>query len=382
VATATASPLVTTTYTVTGTSLGCSATAVSTVTVNPLPTATVSGGGSVCFGNPTPSVVITFTGTGPWNFTYTDGTTFTALVTPTSPYTIVNPPAGTYTVTNVSDANCTGTFSGSAPVVINPLPVPTFTGPTNGCVPYCETFVNTSTIASGSITGYNWNFGNGILSTSNQQNPTYCYNNIGTYSVTLTDTSNFGCIATVTSTNFITVYPVPVAAFSCPQVHSIIFPNIQFTNYSTGATGYTWDFGDIFNPTTNTSTQQNPTHLYSELGSYCVLLTVTNGHCIDTTEICLLIEPEFTFYIPNAFTPDGDGTNDEFFGKGEGILEYEMKIYDRWGENIFTGNALDQHWDGTYAGNLVQQDVYVYVVTLKDIHHQDHKYIGSVTVVR
>ena len=379
---ATASPIVNTSYTVTGTSLGCSSTAVSTVSVNQLPTATISGGGSVCFGNNTPSIVITFTGIGPWSLTYTDGTIPTTVAVGASPYTIVNPTAGIYAVTNVSDVNCTGTFAGVAPVIINPLPVPSFTGPLSGCAPYCATFTNTSTIPSGSITGYYWNFGNGIGSNSNQQDPTFCYNNSGTFSVTLTDTSNFGCVASVTNTNMITIYPVPTAEFTAPSVHSIINPIMQFTDHSIGATTWHWDFGDSYSLSTNTCTLQNPSHQYSQLGTYCVLLTVTNGHCTDTTEICVVIEPECTFYIPNAFTPNGDGSNDEFFGKGEGILEYNMTIYDRWGMKIFYCDDINDHWHGDFAGNECQQDVYVYVVNLVDIHHEEHKYMGSVTLVR
>ncbi len=379
---ATATPMANASYTVTGTSLGCSNTAVSTVTVNQLPSATVNGGGSVCAGNNTMPVVITLTGSPPWSMTYTDGTTPVTVAVGASPYTIVNPGVGTYTVTNISDINCTGTFSGSALVTINPLPVPSFTGPVSGCAPYCATFTNTSTISSGSITGYGWNFGSGAGAVSNQQSPTFCYNNAGTYSITLSDTSNFGCVASITNTNMVTVYPVPNAEFTAPAVTTISNAVVQFTDHSLGATSWNWDFGDMYSSSTNTSTAQNPSHTYYRIGTYCVLLTVSNGHCIDTTEICVIIEPECTFYIPNAFTPNGDGDNDEFFGKGTGILDFNMNIFDRWGNRIFYCYDINDHWDGTFAGAEVQQDVYVYVVTLVDIHHQEHKYIGHVTLVR
>jgi gliding motility-associated-like protein len=95
-----------------------------------------------------------------------------------------------------------------------------------------------------------------------------------------------------------------------------------------------------------------------------------------------VIEPEFTFYVPNSFTPNGDGYNDEFFGKGENINSLEMWVYDRWGNAIFHGTDYNDHWDGTFHGHIVQEDVYVYVIKVKDFHNADHKYIGSVTVVR
>ena len=379
--TASASPAAATSYTVTGTTLGCIGTAVSIVTVNPLPTATVSGGGNGCVGTVFPSVIITLTGASPWNITYSDGTNSTSISTAVSPYVITNPGVGTYSVTSVSNANCIGTYSGTANVTSNPIPVPSFTAPNNGCKPFCTTFSDASTIISGTITSWTWSFGDGGAATS--QNPSYCYNSPGVYSVSLTVSSSAGCYASVTNSNMITVYQVPYASFSCPNNQSILDPLVQFTNYSNGATSYIWNFGDPYSTLpNNTSTSMNPQHLYSALGDYCISLAVTNGHCYDTTQVCLVIQPEFIFYIPNAFSPNGDGINDEFYGKGEGISSYEMWVYDRWGNKIFYGSALDQHWDGTMKGRRVEEDVYVYVVKLFDWKNDEHKYLGTVTVVK
>ncbi|MBK8705730.1 MAG: putative metal-binding motif-containing protein [Saprospiraceae bacterium] len=112
----------TTTYTVTTTSsAGCTNSAQVTLTVNPLPTATVSGGGTVCSTDPLPDVSFALTGTGPWDLTYNDGTNnFPITGIATSPYTIMNAPAGTYTVVSVSDFNCSGTGSGSVTVATTP----------------------------------------------------------------------------------------------------------------------------------------------------------------------------------------------------------------------------------------------------------------------
>jgi gliding motility-associated-like protein len=181
----------------------------------------------------------------------------------------------------------------------------------------------------------------------------------------------------------ITVYPIPTASFTCPIHQSIYDPLIQFSDYSLGATSWLWNFGDAYcPPANNTSNIQSPSHPYSALGTYCVLLTVSNGYCIDTAQLCLVIEPEFIFYIPDAFSPNSDGVNDDFYGKGEGINSYEMWIYDRWGNQVFYGDAINKHWDGSMAGRIVQEDVYVYVVKLYDWQNQEHKYIGTVTVVK
>lgn len=378
--TASAMPAATSTYTVTGTTFGCSSTAVSTVTVNPLPTAVISGGGSVCAGTTPPPIIITMTGTGPWSITYAISGVNASVVAGLSPYIMNNPAAGIYTMVSVTDANCTGNTSGSATVTINPIPAPSFTAnPLSGCVPVCVQFTNTSSIASGSIASYSWDFGDG--NTSGGQDPNYCYIYPGVFDVVLTATSAANCTATDTMNNLVTVYAYPTALFSCPPTATIYNPTIHFTDHSLGAISWDWDFGDPGTPN-NTSNVQNPNHTYTHEGTYCATLTVSNGHCIDTNEICVIIEPEFTFYIPNAFSPNGDGKNDEFFGKGEGIDSYEMWIFDRWGNTVFYGDHLINHWDGTLHGHTVQEDVCVYVVKLTDFRQEFHKYIGSVTVVK
>jgi gliding motility-associated-like protein len=380
--TATATPAATSTYTVTGTALGCSNTAVSTVTVHPLPTAFISGYGSVCTGQPTPNITITFTGTAPWTFTYVHGGVPTTLTVGVSPYTISSPTAGTYTITALSDANCTGTFSGSGIIYVHPIPFANFTSaPNSGCVPLCVNFTDLSTISSGAVSHWNWDFGDG--NTSISPSPSECYYLSGTYSVSLTVTSDSGCSNTFTMANLIHTYPVPSASFNCPFVTSLLDPRVQFNNTSLGATTYQWNFGDPNCPVAeNQSNATSPIHMYSLTGTYCVQLIAANNNCYDTARMCLIIEPEFTFYVPNSFTPNGDGFNDEFFGKGENINSLEMWIYDRWGNSIFHGNGYNDHWDGTFHGHIVQEDVYVYVIKLKDFKNADHKYIGKVTVVR
>lgn len=99
------------------------------ITIQPsLPTATVSGGGTVCSGDVVPDISITLTGSAPWSVTYSDGTTPTTVSPVSSPYTIAGATDGSYVVTVVSDQNCTGTSSGSASIVTNPLPTATISG--------------------------------------------------------------------------------------------------------------------------------------------------------------------------------------------------------------------------------------------------------------
>jgi hypothetical protein len=167
----------------TGTSTGSA-----TVTVNPIPTASVSGGGTVCVGNPLPEVSIALSGTSPWNISYTDGTTTSAITTSTNPYTFTPTTTGTYSVTALSDANCTGTFSGVANVANNTLPAVTATASVlNTCT---ETVV---TLTGGGANSYVWSDGRSDASPFVIQNTT-------TFTVTGTDANTCSATSTVTIT--------------------------------------------------------------------------------------------------------------------------------------------------------------------------------------
>jgi gliding motility-associated-like protein len=107
--------------------------------------------------------------------------------------------------------------------------------------------------------------------------------------------------------------------------------------------------------------------------------------CEDRTSMTVKIDPEFTFYIPNCFTPEAaDGINDIFTGMGIGIEKYEMWVFDRWGEKIFYTDDIHKGWNGKRSGheNVVQQDVYVWKVKLTDVFNKKHEYIGHVTLLK
>jgi gliding motility-associated-like protein len=388
VANPTASPAGTTGYTVTSTDAnGCTATASVTVTVNPPLSVVTAGTASVCPGFSTPISAIAANGAGS-GYTYSwspaAGLSDPAIDMPTATPAVTT----TYTVT-VNDG-CSPAVTATVTVTALPKPVPVITSNvTSGCAPLCVSFTDASTISSGSVAGWDWNFGdNGPDSIS--QNPSHCFMTAGSYTITLTDTSAAGCITTSTIPYVITVNPIPVAAASAPTSTSIFTPTVQYIDQSTISFGsivsWDWSFGDnLSTPANDSSSLQNPSHLFSEIGSYCGDLVVTsNAGCRDTTSICIIIDPEFTFFIPNAFSPNDDGINDEFYGKGEYIKKYEMYIYDRWGNMIFAADDINKHWDGkaNHGAEIAQEDVYVYVVKLTDNHDKNHKYIGTVTIVK
>lgn len=144
---------------------------------------------------------------------------------------------------------------------------------------------------------------------------------------------------------------------------------------------WSWYFGDSV-----TSTLQNPLpHTYSDTGSYVVsLIASTQYNCADTTYLTVIIKPDFYFYIPNSFTPNDDGINDTFCGKGIFNSNFKMLIYNKWGELVFSTDDITESWDGTIKGGteMALEDVYVYHISLKDIHRKLHVYRGIINLIR
>ncbi len=296
----------------------------------------------------------------------------------------VQPPLVTnaYTIT-VTDSNACV----SAPVIIdvNAVPVIKFKSDTlSGCPGLCVNFTDQSTVEGGNVTKWAWSFGNG--SVDNVADPSSCYPDAGNHTVQLTVTSNEGCMATDSIHNMIIVFALPHAAFTTdPKTVSVIDPTFHYIDQSTGAVAWLWNFGDP--AADKTSSVENPSHTFENAiaGSYCTLLTVKNAEgCIDTTTLCMEIGPDFDFFVPDAFTPNGDRTNDTFNGKGIGIKKYQMVIFDRWGNLIFTTYDLNVGWDGTANGGdqIAQQDVYVYRIVLTDVFNKEHDYIGRVALFK
>lgn len=294
---------------------------------------------------------------------------------------------GTYTVELKVESDFGCADSVSKTLVVNPKPVVNFTvNDTIGCEPLCVLFTDASTISSGANTLWNWDPGDGS-NTGNSAILNHCYNNDSVFSpnqfsVTLTVTSDSGCVSALTKPNYITVYPKPVANFiTSPTTLTIVDPVITFNNLSTGANLWSWTFGD-----SDSSAIQTPlAHTYADTGSYLIRLIAGNQFdCADTSYQTIIIEPDFVFYVPSAFTPNDDGINDTFTGEGVFINEFEMLIFDRWGNLIYQTDDITKPWDGksNNGSELAQKDVYVYAITVTDFKKMKHKYRGTVTIVK
>ena len=272
-------------------------------------------------------------------------------------------------------------------VTVNPNPVVKFTAvDTIGCEPLFVSFQNLSSIPAGDNAGKIWDFGDGSPAAS-AANPIHSYSNDSLsvtkfYSVTLTVTSDSGCVSSLTKHFFITVFPKPAAVFTAqPQTTLITNPVISIVDLSAGGSYWHWNFGDQ-----DTSSVFSPLpHTYADTGTYTItLITSTHYGCSDTAYQTVVIEPDFLFYIPNSFTPDGDGINDSFTGKGIFIREYSMSIFDRWGNLIFFTDDITKPWDGkaNHGTETSQRDVYVYSISVTDFKNKKHSYKGTVTLVR
>ncbi len=185
--------------------------------------------------------------------------------------------------------------------------------------------------------------------------------------------------------NLIKVYPSPNANFTySPQPIDILNPLVQFTDLSTGKypiIDWYWTFGDGG----RFSTDKNPEHLYSDTGTFCASLVVVDFHgCVDSITNCLVVNPLFTFYIPDAFTPNDDGINDVFMPKGTYIKDYEMYIFDRWGMQLFHSNEMTNGWNGMVKGGstICQEDTYVYLINVTDTKGIQHSYTGKVNLIK
>lgn len=248
---------------------------------------------------------------------------------------------------------------------------------TSGCEDFLVNFTESSLINNATIVNWLWDFGDGNYTYT--QNPAHTYTDSGSYYVNLQVTTSDGCIFTDTLSFPIVVYPKPVAGFTySPQPVTILQPEVVFADESYGAMYWEYDFGDF-----DGSIQQNPTHAYQDTGLYIVEQIVINQYgCSDTTEVPVHILAEFVFFIPNAFTPNGNGTNEVFMGEGEGIKEFTMYIFDRWGNLIFESHDPNTGWDGTIGGTPCQEDAYVYRIIILDVLNEEHKYMGHVNLIR
>ncbi|HYG52494.1 MAG TPA: T9SS type B sorting domain-containing protein [Flavobacteriales bacterium] len=273
-------------------------------------------------------------------------------------------------------------------VYFHPLPQPTFVPvPGAGCSPLDVTFVNTTPSSMTSGGACTWDFGDGNTGTGCVTVTNTYYNTTNAsvfFDVTLTTTSDQGCTNDSTYVNAIEVYADPVPDFTFnPTQPTILEPEVNFVNLTFNGATYAWDFAG-----TDSSNQVHPTYSFNqvEAGDYTVCLeAVSPDGCI--AQVCkpIHIYDVMLIYVPNAFTPDGDGTNDMLLPSVKGVLDdgYVFYVFDRWGEIIFQTNDKLSGWDGTFKGMPSKEDVYVWKIKAASSLNGDVKeYVGHVTLLK
>ncbi len=332
----------------------------------------------VCPGDPVMITPIIWGGVGP---PYTIYNHLGDLVTP--PIYLYPSASGWYSI-RVEDA-CISWDTASIYIHVYPLPpINVLADTLQGCKPLTVQFIE---INPDSGYSYVWNFGdNSNLSLT--KNPVHTYNNAGTFDVTLTVTSQYGCKNTAIYNDMIKVWPTPDARFTWnPEIATEIKPEIHFVNLTNGGFTYQWMFGDG-----DSSSIINPTHTYPKAGTYQVqLVAVTNKGCKDTAWATIKILEHYTFYAPTAFSPDGDRINDFFYIVAHGIKEeaFQLDIYDRWGEIIWSTNQFykdlerSEKWDGRAKNNeIVPVGTYTWRCTFRDVFDRTQVEAGSITIIR
>jgi gliding motility-associated-like protein len=249
-----------------------------------------------------------------------------------------------------------------------------------GCTPAEIFFDNLSTPIDERYL-FDWSFGDGSFGTD--LSPTHIYELPGLYSVALEITSPLGCQTDTIFRELIKIEPAPTAGFSLsPEQLTNFEPEAAVMDESLGAFRWFYNFNDEA-----TFTIPNPTYAFRDTGQAFVRQVVTHrSGCIDTLVRFIDVKPEITFYFPNAFTPNGDGANDDFRGKGftRGFRFYELNVWNRWGEPVFQTNDPFEGWTGrkNNAGRDQPPGIYLYDAVLIGPRGEEFTYQGYVTLVR
>lgn len=281
-----------------------------------------------------------------------------------------------------TENGCFDTITQAVEVLAKPTTVFT-SNITEACADACIDFYDVSLSNASAINFWEWTLGEG--DTVYEQNPSKCYNNSSNtedslFTISLVTRNDVGCYDSIQIVDYVAAWHNPVADFEVsPELTNMYLSNIEFPNNSIGTEFYDWSFGDD-----SYSIDFEPNHTYKDTGTYQIELRVETVHgCKDTTYRSVRIDPVISLYVPNTFTPNGDGDNDDFFFKQYAIEEegVDFKIFDKWGTLIYYTDGFNP-WDGTYKGEPAKQDTYVYKITCIDFFGQEHKKMGHVNLLR
>jgi gliding motility-associated-like protein len=355
-------PLNTSTYYLTGTDVnGCENTDSALVSVNPLPVISIATTDDFCNNQNGTAIANTTGATAPYSYVWNTNPVQTND-------TASNLPAGNYSVTVTDSKGCTGIASA------NIQSVPGFTLSSASESEHCNLMDGIAIV-----------FVNG---TSNPLNFSWAHNPVlnndtasgiasGTYTVTVDDG-----LCTDSISIDVSSISGPTAGFILnPSVVNMDNPFVNIIDQSFGSSFWYYDLDDG-----NSSNLASFTHTYSSDGNYLVMQIVSDTYgCSDTAYQSVMVRPSFSIYIPNAFSPNGDGTNDYFhpYATGIDLNSYEMRIYDRWGRIVFLSTDINNTWDGNYDkdSNFCNSSVFTYRIAFIGADGNNYVYFGKIVRV-
>ncbi len=339
----------------------------------------------ICPENSTMLSVAGSGGSSPYTFTWSEngtviGTGSTITVDPVN--------SGTQYCVRLSE-QCGSPTTDSCMMITFPTPiVPSYVPDrTTSCQPGTFVFTNVSNNLN-EIDSVEISFGDGEFGTVQDANAaTHTYLDPGFYDMNVTVTSVFGCVYTGSFPQIVEVIAIPTAEFTMSANPTTIFETVikMQDNSTPGVVNWQWTAQGA---SPMTSTSENPTFFFPEgvMGTYTVELIVETAEgCVDTVEHDLIVNSDILFYAPNSFTPDGDEFNQTWTFAIQGVDEYnfELLIFNRWGEIIWETHDINSAWDGTYLGKIVPTGTYTWVARVKDIYSDEKReFNGYINVLK
>ena len=335
-----------------------------------------------CVAGPVTFTDLSYSGAGPnaitdWTWNFGDG----VEVSEQSPVHTYAIPGNLPISLQVTDINgCQDVLT--QPINYFPVPALVVVAPTDlvACQPATITFNNLS-IPIDETYDIVWDFGDGNFGSG--VSPTYTYEDPGIFSVAIEITSPIGCYTDTVFPNLIEVRPSPTAGFDYEPKNPTSFqPTVSFIDQSIEAQTWKWEFGGIVG-----SFEPEPVYTFPDTGLQVVTQIVTHASgCKDTAQALIDVVPLVTYYLPNAFTPNGDGLNEGFRGDGvmEGAIGFQMQIWNRYGELVFESSNPFEAWNGRKhnSGEESPQGVYVVVVQYTEPRGRQVQLKGYATLIR
>lgn len=224
-------------------------------------------------------------------------------------------------------------------------------------------------LTAGGSNSFQWTPSAG-LSTTNEAQVYATPKTTTQYTVTVSSSGNCGELAYVE----VKVNPTPTVSAGPDLIFNLDDP--MYLDAKGNGT-LTWVFGqDIHCPVCPN------TQIFPKVSGCYEVQAVNDFGCKASDEVCVEVTTNYNMYIPNIFTPNEDGKNDEFTVYGTGFTKIEISVFDRWGAKLYTTTDINKGWDGTFKGVLSKEDTYVYKVNFTTLDGKKHTKTGHVTLMK